>query len=122
MMSRRASLILSSMFALSILPMAAYAAPPGYADPVPIPGGTQIPNGPFIHTFVPGPVELGFQGLDVEPSTITDFHGFVAMGYLAGTALDTDNKTYDMLNDIRVYDGQYLAADGSRHRGTFAFI
>src|SRR5438128_2456804 len=35
-------------------------------EPVPIPGGTQIPGGPLIHTFLPGPVPIG-QGLDVDP-------------------------------------------------------
>ena len=49
------------------------------SDPKPIPGGIQIPDGPLIHVFAPGPVDLGFQGEDVEPNTITDFSGFSAM-------------------------------------------
>jgi hypothetical protein len=54
--------------------------------PTPIPGGIQIPGGPLIHVFVPGPDDvtlpfsgLQLQGLDVEPSVITDYRGFTAL-------------------------------------------
>jgi hypothetical protein len=90
--------------------------------PEPIPGGIQIPDGPLIHTFLPGPKELGFMGFDVEPSTIVDFKGFTAMAYLAGTATDGDGNSYDMVNDMRVYSGAFVAADGRTYHGTFAFI
>ena len=87
----------------------------------PIPGGLQIGE-QFIHVFVPGPVELGFMGLDVEPNTITDFHGFSALAYIAGTATDADGNTYTMVNDIRLFRGTYVSDDGSVLSGTFAFI
>ena len=61
-------------------------------------------------------------GLDVEPSVITDFDGFSALAYPAGTATDRAGGVYDMANDIRVYRGVYVAADGSRYHGTFGFI
>ena len=61
--------------------------------PKPIPGGLQIPGGPFIHVFLPGPssVTLPFSGsqlmgLNVEPSTITDFSGTTAVAMLVGSA------------------------------------
>src|SRR5437763_14322761 len=57
--------------ALLLLPGTALATD---TSPVPIPGGLDF-NGQLIHVFAPGPVELGFQGLDIEPSTITDFTG-----------------------------------------------
>jgi hypothetical protein len=94
----------------------------GGAEPVPIPGGIQIPDGPLIHVFAPGPVDLGFMGENVEPNTITNFDGFAAMAYIAGTATDADGNTYAMFNDMRVYQGTYVAADGSVNFGTFAFI
>jgi hypothetical protein len=94
----------------------------GPTDPVPIPGGIQIPDGPFIHTFAPGPEDLGFQGIHVEPNTITNFDGFSAMAYVGGTATDADGNTYDMFNDMRVFSGTYIAEDGSTQHGTFAFI
>jgi hypothetical protein len=103
-------------------------APPLPA-PKPIPGGLQIPDVPLLHVFVPGPegVTLPFtqtplMGLDVEPSTITDYKGATAMAYLVGTATGSDGKDYDLEVDIRGYEGQYVAADGSLNFGTFGFI
>ena len=87
-------------------------------DPVPIPGGL----GPGIHIFAPGPVSLGFQGFDVELNGITNFRGFSAMGYLAGTASDSNGNSYNVGTDMRVFQGEYVSADGSHHRGTFVFI
>lgn len=88
------------------------------ADPVPIPGGLA----PTIHIFAPGPIRLGFQGLDVEPNGITNFKGFAALAYLSGTATDSNNNKYAVGSDMRLYRGEYISADGSHHRGTFVFI
>lgn len=103
--------------------------PPGFADqlfsqpgdpePVHIPGGI-IPG--VAHLWLPGPVELGFMGTNVEPSTFTDFHGDVAIAYLAGTTIGSDGNEYDMFHDMRVMKGNYVSVDGTHHRGTFAFI
>ena len=71
----------SSLAALEINgPLA--AVPSADTDPVPIPGGINIP--PLIHIFAPGPVDLGFQGLDVELTGITNFQGFSAFGVSGG--------------------------------------
>ena len=91
-------------------------SPSGSLDPVPLPGGFA----PGAHVFVPGPPEFGLQGLNVEPGTVTDFNGFSAVGYFAGTAAGSDGVTYDMLNDMRLQQGTYIAVDGSPRRGTFA--
>ena len=85
---------------------------------MPIPGGLA----PGLHLWLPGPVDQGFQGLDVEPNTITNFQGFAAIGYFLGVATGSDGEEYDMFHDIRVFDGNYVSADGTHHRGTFAFI
>ena len=114
------SLLVAVAIAMSLLlPGTATAAG---SDPKPIPGGIQIPEGPLIHVFAPGPVDLGFQGENVEPSTITDFNGFSAIAYIAGTATDADGNSYTMVNDMRVYRGTYVSEDGSVLQGTFAFI
>jgi hypothetical protein len=91
-------------------------------QPVPIPGGILLP--PLIHVFAPGPVDQGFQGIDVEPSVITNFRGFSAIAYPGGTtaAKDSNGNSYDLATDMRVFRGEYVAADGSHHRGTFVFI
>jgi hypothetical protein len=91
--------------------------------PVPIPGGfVPFPGAPLIHVFAPGPVDLGLMGENVEPSTITNFDGFSALAYVAGTATDADGNSYTMVTDMRVYSGTYVSADGSVLHGTFAFI
>ena|SRR5215469_2942289 len=87
-------------------------------DPVPIPGGLA----PGVHIFAPGPVDLGFQGFDVELNGITNFRGFSALGYLAGTATDSNGNSYNVSTDMRVFQGEYVSADGSHHHGTFVFI
>jgi hypothetical protein len=97
--------------------------------PKPIPGGIQIPGGPFLHVFAPGPPEvtlpftgLQLMGLDVEPSLITDYRGFTALAYVAGTATGSDGNQYNLEADMRAMEGAYVAEDGSRRRGLFAFI
>ena len=99
-------------------------APPLPA-PTPIPGGIDIP--PLIHEFLPGPEEitlpftlLTLQGLNVEPSTITDFKGFTALAYHVGTATGSDGTKYNLETGIRVIEGEYIAEDGTRGEGTFA--
>jgi hypothetical protein len=87
-------------------------------DPVPISGGLA----PGVHIFAPGPPAAGGQGLDVELNGITNFRGFAALGYLAGTATDSNGGSYDVGSDMRVFQGEYVSADGSHHRGTFVFI
>lgn len=87
--------------------------------PLPRPGGG----------FLPGPEDavtpfFGARGmgLDVDPSTITNFAGFTAFAVLAGHAEGSDGKTYNVESDLRVMEGEYVAEDGSRHQGTFAFF
>jgi hypothetical protein len=86
-------------------------------DPVPISGGLA----PGVHIFAPGPPGVG-QGFDVDLNGITNFRGFAALGYLAGTATDSNGGNYDVGSDMRVFQGEYVSVDGSHHRGTFVFI
>jgi hypothetical protein len=84
-------------------------------QPVPIPGGINLP--PVIHVF--GPSDL-----DTEPNVITNFKGFSALAYPMGTnaARDSNGNFYDLSTDMRVFQGEFVAADGSHHLGTFVFI
>jgi hypothetical protein len=101
-------------------------------SPEPIPGGLPIGAPPpydLIHIFLPGPptVTLPFSGLqlmglDVEPTTITDFDGATAMAFLIGTAKGSDGHEYGLEVDLRVSEGEYVTADGSHKRGAFAMI
>jgi hypothetical protein len=107
----------------------AHGLPRVLPAPKPIPGGIQIPDGPLIHVFAPGPEGLtlpftGVQlmGLDVEPSVITDYKGVTALAFHVGTATGSDGEQYNLETDMRAIEGTYVATDGSRQRGLFAFI
>jgi hypothetical protein len=92
------------------------------AAPRPIPGGLEL-EGQRFHVFAPsllGPP-------DAEPSTITDFSGFVGLAFVRGTGMGRDTATgatrpllFDV--DMRFMDGLYVAADGRQRRGTFGFV
>jgi hypothetical protein len=64
---------------------------------------------------------ITLQGLDVEPTTITDFNGASALAYHVGTARASDGTTYNLETDIRAFEGEYVA-DGAIRRGSFALI
>lgn len=102
---------------LSVLALVAAATTAAHAFdgvmPVPPPG--QI--------FAPGPRGApGLQGPKANPSSIGDFNGTVALVYLKGRATGGDGHAFLMQNDMRIMTGTYRAADGSEHRGTFAFV
>jgi hypothetical protein len=97
--------------------------------PKPIPGGFELPDGTVLHVFPPGPTDitlpftgLTLLGLDVEPSVITDYRGFTALAFHVGTATGNDGKRYDLETDLRAMEGTYIAENGTRQRGLFAFI
>jgi hypothetical protein len=64
---------------------------------------------PFITQFSPG-VGAGFDGLDAEPHGIVNFKGVTAMGYTLGVAKDNGGNAYQVVTDIRVYQGDYIGA------------
>jgi hypothetical protein len=104
-------------------------------EPKPIPGEVDLtelglkPPYDFIHEFLPGPkgmvlpfTKVVLEGLNVEPSTITDFKGATAVAYHVGKARGSDGKTYNLETDIRVMEGRYVSVEGTRREGTFAEI
>jgi len=90
------------------------------AAPQPIPGGLQLlgPDGPLFHVFLPAS--------GVEPSTITDFNGFVGWAAVGGTGTHTvtgeapEHLPFEA--DVRFMLGEYVGDDGHNHHGAFAFI
>jgi hypothetical protein len=99
------------------------------AQPVAITGGMQIPDGPFIHVFGPGPdgktlpvSGFPYNGLNAEPATIGNFDGFTALAYVAGEATGSDGRRYLLETDMRAFKGTYRTADGVELTGTFGFI
>src|SRR2546422_6165514 len=99
-MRLRSTIILTAagMLATSLLALAELPIEPQHhrrAEPVPIPGGIQIPDGPLLHVFVPGPESIpGHMGLRVEPSVITNFNGFTAVAFMAAAAIGRDGHNY----------------------------
>ena len=93
------------------------------SDPVPIPGGTPVLGGAF-HIYGPAAIDP----VDAEPSTITDFNGFVGLAYISGAVTRRRRSTgqIDVLPfldaDMRFMQGVYRAQDGRVRRGTFALI
>ena len=102
--------------------MRALAQGAGGTGPNPVPGGTHLPflpDGDIVHFFFPGPGH--------EPSTITDFNGFVGLANVNGTGTGTETSTGNTTpllfgSDNRFMKGTYVGADGQTHLGTFAFI
>jgi hypothetical protein len=103
----------------------ALAAARRSADPKPIPDGTPVLGGGF-HVYGPG-----FPGLDPadsEPSSITDFKGFVGLAYISGTVVRTQRSTGEkrtlpfLFSDMRFMKGEYRGTDGRARQGTFGFI
>ena len=85
------------------------------SDPKPIPGGFA----PGFHVFLLGEGN--------EPSTITDFKGFVGVADVQGTgkAINTRTGFHETLNydtDMRFMQGIYIGMDGRQYSDTFGFI
>jgi hypothetical protein len=93
--------------------------------PVPIAGGDVLgpPTFPpfLVHQFLPGPGS-GFDGINAELNGITNFRGLATLAYTTGTATDKNGRNYVAQTDIRAYQGEYVAADGTHSRGTFVEI
>jgi hypothetical protein len=65
-------------------------------------------------------------GPGVDPSSITDFKGFVGVADVRGkgTARNPDGSVETLLfdTDMRFMKGVYVGRDGAVHRGTFGFV
>jgi hypothetical protein len=101
-------------------------AGPGAGEPNPIPHVTPGPFGP-LHFFFPGPVEGTDPNRGHDPSTITDFNGFVGVCDVAGNATGMDTTTGEEVldnytADLRFMSGVFVGQDGREHKGTFAFV
>ena len=79
------------------------------SDPIPVLEDKRI--------LLPGPRRLNF-----DPSTIGNFQGLVALADVRARARDTTGRAFVMINDIRIFKGDYVSADGVQRRGTFAFV
>ena len=88
-------------------------------DPQPIPGGLELlgPSTPLFHLFLPAS--------GAEPSTITDFNGFIGWAAVGGQGTHKTGGVSSRLpfeSDLRFIIGEYVGVDGKHHHGAFAFI
>jgi hypothetical protein len=69
---------------------------------------------------------LTFFGPGMDPSSITDFNGFVGVADVqgTGTATNPDGSKETLLydTDMRFMSGTYVGKDGHVHKGTFGFV
>ena len=69
---------------------------------------------------------LTFFGPGLDPSSITDFNGFVGVADVQGTGTATypDKSTETLLydTDMRFMTGTYRGKDGQVYKGTFGFV
>jgi hypothetical protein len=96
---------------------------------LPEPIASVLDPGLPIHIQLPGPTDVTLLysqttlfGLNLERTTVGNFKGGTAFGYLLGTVSGSDGREYGLELDIRVSEGMYKAADGSLNRGLFAMI
>jgi hypothetical protein len=93
------------------------AARPTQPAPKPTTATTTV-NGVAFH--------FDFFGPGVDPSSITDFNGFVGVADVRGkgTATNPDGSTETLLfdTDMRFMKGVYVGVDGAVHQGTFGFV
>jgi len=101
-------------FAVAVLgTVAVWAQVQAQVVPVPVPGGDVVPPAGLINAFSPGDPALGFDGVNADPQVITNFRGVSAMGYTLGTATDGKGKMYQVVTDVRVYQGEYIGAQAT---------
>ena len=130
---RAAAGTLGALGAGLLLPTPAWAAG---RDPNPIPGGFANPTGgPYVHFNFPGPADSpgpgtmpGPNGMGGnEPSTITDFQGYIGQAGIQGTGTGTDaatGNTYPLLfdADLRFMQGIYRSVDDRFLDARFVFV
>lgn len=93
--------------------------------PKPIPRGTDLPWGAFIHHRPP---KSGGKLAEMEdPSQITDFEGEVGICRVLGEGMEAVTKKGEARHlpfaaDMGFMKGEFLGEDGRKHEGTFAFV
>lgn len=119
----RAGVGLLALGAMDVFPREAMATPLDATvtraefrgGPVPSPIHSLDKNG--HHNVPPGPY--------TEPSEILNFRGHVATGVTVGTARDNHGRRLTLGGsgtDVRLMQGEYVAADGKTHHGAFTHL
>ncbi len=111
----------AALGATLLQPGSVLAAKPFNATPTPS-ANTVTLTGPFG----PETFHFTFFGPGVDPTSITDFNGFVGVADVqgSGTGSKPDGSTETLLfdSDMRFMSGVYVGADGAVHKGAFGFV
>jgi hypothetical protein len=93
-------------------------------SPIPIPASFNPGlGGPDIHFQLPGPADnINTGRIGGEPSTITDFNGFIGVAQVTSTGTDNSGNALLWRTDVRFMTGVYRGVDGNLHQGTFAEV
>lgn len=104
-------------------------------QPLPITHTQPNTFGTPTHFYFAGPIDgsafptdpRGAHPEGRDPSTITNFNGFVGQVDLTFSGMATDTKTgtkasYSFHTDTRFMKGQFVASNQKIHEGAFAFI
>ena len=90
------------------------------------PAGRFSARSAFRHFYFPEggpPGALTIESGEGDPSTITDFNGFIGVGdFTGGTGKDQANQTLYWKSDLRFMDGEYIGVDGRHRQGAFVFV
>ena len=116
-------------FASSLgLPAVTAASTLQNSGPRPVPGGTTIDGLGLFHFYFPtlnnpvGATQVVENGSG-DPSTITDFNGFIGLGdWGGGTGKDHHGNTLYWAADVRFMDGEFIGLDDHSHLGATAFV
>jgi hypothetical protein len=107
-------------------PAVAQAKRTAPALPRPVPGGTTIDGAGLKHFYFPTDNPFSTQTVangGGDPSTITDFNGFVGVGdFTGGTGKDGSGVGMFWNADLRFMSGEFIGTDGKHHHGAFAFV
>ena len=107
----------AALGATMLQPGSVLAATPVNAAPKPTANVTTVGGVDFHFTFF---------GPGIDPSSITDFNGFVGVADVQGTGTGTnpDGSTETLLfdSDMRFMSGVYVGVDGAVHKGAFGFV
>jgi hypothetical protein len=104
-----------------LIPSTVLAAKPVNPTPKPTTSTVTLPPPAPPITF-----HFTFFGPGIDPTSITDFNGFVGVADVQGkgTATNPDGTTETLLfdTDMRFMSGVYVGVDGGVHKGAFGFV
>ena len=108
------------------LPAVAGAARPVPGLPRAIPGGTTVDGLGFHHFYFPTDNPFSTQTVangGGDPSSITDFDGFIGLGeFSGGTGKDGSGTGMFWGGDLRFMAGEFIDRAGRHRQGAFAFV